>query len=39
MEVIGGATPKRSLLARLLARLTTPPPPPRRYFSKSWGYK
>jgi hypothetical protein len=36
---VSGASPKRSLLARILARLVTPPPPPRRHFSKSWGYK
>ena len=37
MNVLGGATSKHPLLARILARLTTtPPPPPRRYFAKHW---
>jgi hypothetical protein len=39
MQLLGGAAPKRSLLARIRAHLMTPPPPPRRHFSKSWGYK
>ncbi len=40
MQFLGGAAPKRSLLARIRAHLMmTPPPPPRRHFSKSWGYK
>ena len=39
MQLLGGATSKYSLLARIRAYLRTPPPPPRRHFSKSWGYK
>jgi hypothetical protein len=39
MHLLGGATSKHPLLARIRAYLMTPPPPPRRHFSKSWGYK
>jgi hypothetical protein len=39
MKVLGGATSKHPLLARILARLMTPPPPPRRHFAKHWARK